>query len=94
MEFAILFILAFLLGLGIYKAVRNWIPAVVIPLLIFTITTLLDFAARDAWQFTLVFGLPIVFFGSLLGAYVWQIRTEDPELEDSSVPTKKSEGPD
>ena len=47
--------------------------------------TLADQAARDAWAFTLVFGLPIVFFASLLGAYVVQIRTVEPndDLPDS-----------
>lgn len=74
MEFAILFIMAFLSGLMIHRFLWNWVPAVALPMALFTITTLLDFSARDAWIFSLIFGLPIVFFGSLLGAYVVQIR--------------------
>ena len=80
MQFAILFILAFLAGLAIYRFLSNWVPAVILPMALFTITTLLDFGAREAWMFTLLFGLPIVFMGSLLGAYVVQIRR--PELEE------------
>ena len=85
MLFALLFILAFLMGVIIYRFNRNWIPTVVIPMVLFLLTTLADQAARDAWAFTLVFGLPIVFFASLLGAYVVQIRTVEPndDLPDS-----------
>ncbi|NND00596.1 MAG: hypothetical protein HKN85_10485 [Gammaproteobacteria bacterium] len=79
MLFALLFIIAFLAGLAIYRFQRNWIPAVVIPMVLFLVSTLADQAARDAWAFTLVFGLPIVFFASLLGAYVVQIRSVEPE---------------
>ena len=79
MLFAILFIIAFLVGLLIYLLNRNWIPAVLVPMALFLFSTLADQAASDAWGFTLIFGLPIVFFGSLLGAYVVQIRSSEPE---------------
>lgn len=78
MIFAILFIIAFLIGLLIYLYNRNWILGVSIPMVLFTISTLADEEARGAWGFTLVFGLPLVFVASLLGAYVVQIRSEDP----------------
>ena len=77
MSFAILFILAFFAGLLIYRINRQWIPAVVVPMLLFILNTLADQPAKDAWGFTLIFGLPIVFFGSLLGAYILQTRTTD-----------------
>ena len=87
MQFAILFILAFLTGLAIYRFLSNWVPAVTLPMALFTITTLLDFGAREAWMFTLIFGLPIVFVGSLLGAYVVQMRRPElsPVEKDSDV---------
>jgi len=84
MEFALLFILAFLAGLLIYRINRKWIPAVLIPMSFFLVTTLADQEAKDAQTFSLVFGLPIVFFGSLLGSYILQIRTDEPEVEESS----------
>lgn len=90
MQFAILFILAFLVGAGIYRLLFNWVPAVFVPLGLFTVTTLLDFGAQKAWAFSLLFGLPIVFMGGLLGAYVVQIRQPDqddaeyePEINES-----------
>ncbi|MFT5611302.1 MAG: hypothetical protein ACI9WC_000931 [Arenicella sp.] len=82
MPFAILFIVAFLVGVIIYKYSRNWVSTVLIPTTLFLVNTLADTQARDAWAFTLVFGLPLVFFASLLGAYVVQIRTIEPESEE------------
>ena len=84
MQFALLFIVAFLVGLGIYRVLSNWVPAVFVPMAIFTLSTLLDFEAQQAWTFSLVFGLPIVFVGSLLGAYVVEIRQPDIEPDESS----------
>lgn len=74
MLFAILFILAFLCGLIIYRFLWNWVPAVTVPMALFVLSTVLDQQAKEAWGFTLIFGLPIVFVGALLGAYVLQIR--------------------
>jgi len=83
MPFAILFIVAFLAGVIIYKFNRSWVPTVLIPMAVFLVNTLADTEAKDAWAFTLIFGLPLVFFASLLGAYVVQIRTIEPESEES-----------
>ena len=88
MAFALLFILAFLIGLAIYSYNRQWIVAVLVPMALFLITTLADIAAQDAWAFSLVFGLPIVFFASLLGAYVVQIRSDDPSDEAENQSTE------
>jgi TctA family transporter len=82
MLFAILFIVAFLVGVIIYKFSRNWVSTVLIPMTLFLANTLADTQAKDAWAFTLIFGLPLVFFASLLGAYVVQIRTIEPESEE------------
>jgi hypothetical protein len=75
MVFAILFVLAFLVGAGIYYFSRRWIIAVVVPMMVFAGDAILDFDSSGGLVFTLVFGLTLVFFASLLGAYVVQIRT-------------------
>lgn len=63
-----------------------------IPMALFLVSTLADHAAKEAWAFTLIFGLPIVFFASLLGAYVVQIRSVEPEqieqIEQNKAPDK------
>jgi len=41
---------------------------------LFVFSTLADADAKESWSFTLIFGLPIVFVGSLLGAYVVELR--------------------
>ncbi len=85
MIFAILFIIAFLFGLIIYAFSRQWMWAVAIPMVLFTLNAILDDeAVAGSLLFTLVFGLTIVFFASLLGAYVVQIRSPD-EPEQNSV---------
>ena len=79
MAFALLFIIAFLIGFLIYRFNGDWKISVLIPMGLFLLTTLADSSAKDAWAFSLIFGLPLVFFASLLGAYVVQIRNPDQE---------------
>ena len=74
MIFALLFILAFLIGLVTYLITNKWLSAVLLSMGLFLITTLADTEAKDSWSFTLIFGLPIVFVASLLGAYVVELR--------------------
>ncbi len=84
MVFAILFIGAFLAGVIIYFFTRQWLIAVVVPMLLFALNAVVDPGEAGSLLFTLVFGLTIVFFASLLGAYVVQTRTaEVSESEDS-----------
>lgn len=86
MIFAILFILAFIIGLVLYLLTDKWLAAVVISMLLFVITTVSDSTAQENWLFTLIFGLPIVFVASLLGAYVVAIRRDDGEpLQQQSI---------
>ena len=95
MIFAILFILAFLLGLVVYLITGKWLAAVVLSMVIFLLTTLSDSAAQDSWLFTLIFGLPIVFVASLLGAYVVAIRRfedDDSLSAEGSLPGEPAEG--
>ena len=95
MIFAILFILAFLLGLVVYLITGKWLAAVVLSMVMFLLTTLSDSAAQDSWLFTLIFGLPIVFVASLLGAYVVAIRRfedDDSLSAEGSLPGEPAEG--
>ena len=87
MVFAILFVVAFLIGLVIYVLSNRWLAAVILSMVLFIVVTISDIENSDRWLITLVFGLPIVFFASLLGAYVVQLRrSEDtePEIEVTS----------
>jgi len=74
MIFAILFIIAFLIGLVTYLLSNKWLVAVLLSMGLFVLTTLADTEAQESWGFTLIFGLPIVFVASLLGAYVVELR--------------------
>lgn len=89
MIFALLFILAFLVGLVSYLLSDKWLLGVLLSMGLFLLSTLADTHAKEAWTFTLIFGLPIVFVASLLGAYVVELRRgEDLNsdcLEDDAV---------
>jgi hypothetical protein len=52
---------------------------------------LADTEAQDSWSFTLIFGLPIVFVASLLGAYVVELRRGEAE---EAEPASATEEPD
>jgi len=56
MIFAILFILAFIIGLMLYLLTDKWLAAVVISMLLFVMTTVSDSNAQENWLFTLIFG--------------------------------------
>jgi len=91
MIFAILFILAFLMGLIVYVLTNKWMLAVLLSMGLFLVTTLADTEAQESWSFTLIFGLPIVFFASLLGAYVVELRRgETDEIEAYSEPSDEN----
>lgn len=74
MIFALLFIIAFLIGAGIYFVTRNWMIAVATPLTLFIINAIVDPGDPGILVFTLIFGVTIVFFASLLGCYIVQNR--------------------
>lgn len=58
--------------------------AVAVPTIIFVVSTFIGESVPGAKAFTLTFGVPLVFFAGLLGAYVYQIRNFDPdELENT-----------
>lgn len=74
MEFAILFILAFLIGLIVYMVSNQWMLSVGSALVLFFLNILSDTDAQSSWGFSLIFGVPIVFVGSLLGPYIVELR--------------------
>ena len=82
MIFALLFIAVFLISALIYFFTRRWIIASAIPLILFVLSTMTDTDASDVRGITLIFGLPIVFFATLLGAYVVQMRYPQEDSEE------------
>ena len=74
MEFAILFILAFVIGLIVYMFSNQWMLSVGTALVLFLLNVISDTGAQSSWAFSLIFGVPIVFVGSLLGPYVVELR--------------------
>ncbi len=89
MIFAILFVIAFLIGLAVYLFTNKWLAAVLFSSVLFVVNTISDEAAKDSWGFTLIFGLPIVFVASLLGAYVVELRRGEDD-ESSQVSDESS----
>lgn len=87
MIFALLFILAFLIGLVSYLLTNQWLFAVLFSMALYIAMTFADNDASATWGITLVFGLPIVFFASLLGAYVVQLRRGEDADEDNDSPS-------
>ena len=84
MIFAILFIIAFIVGLIVYLLTNKWLAAVLFSSTLFIVNILSDTDAKDGWGFSLIFGLPIVFVASLLGAYVVELRRGEEQLENGS----------
>ena len=74
MIFALLFILAFLLGLVVYLVSKRWVAAVVVPSVAYLVVIVFDAGIGANSVLSLVFGLPITFCGGLLGAYVVELR--------------------
>lgn len=83
MIFAILFIIAFIVGLIVYLLTNKWLAAVLFSSTLFIVNILSDTDAKDGWGFSLIFGLPIVFVASLLGAYVVELRRGEDHSENS-----------
>lgn len=74
MIFALLFILAFAVSLVAYLLTSRWWIGSLLCVTLFTVNALMDAEAQDYWQFTLIFGIPIVFVASILGPYVVELR--------------------
>ena len=91
MIFAGLFIVAFLFGFVSYAFTREWIVAVSVPTVLFVLSTFVGESVPGARAFTLTFGVPIVFFAGLLGAYIYQIRNIDPDEQATNVPQEEND---
>jgi len=94
MIFAVLFVVAFLIGVLVYIASNRWILAVCIPTFLYVTIVLLDegFTAESA--LSLVFGLPITSVGGLLAAYVVELRRgldDEHQPEESLEPASEQE---
>ncbi len=75
--------MAFLVGLVAYLLSNRWQLSIAIPTALFFLNLLSD--SQADWGINLIFGLPIVVVGGLLGAYVPVIyRGEDADEAESS----------
>jgi len=81
MIFGLLFIMAFIVGLVVYLLTNKWLVAVGFSTALFVANAVSDGVAQDSLGITLVFGLPIIFVASLLGAYVVELRRGDDSEE-------------
>lgn len=64
--------------------------AVAVPTVLFVLSTFIGDSVPGAKAFTLTFGVPIVFFAGLLGAYIYQIRNIDPNEQEN--PAEQEDG--
>jgi len=74
MIFALLFIIAFLVGLAGYLLTSKWLSAALISMGLFVLNAISDTSGNRQIAITLILGLPVVFVASLLGAYVVELR--------------------
>ena len=76
---------AFLIGFAMYAMTKKWLVAVLIPCILFVLISFIGNTEQGFIVFTLTFGVPLVFFAGLLGAYVYQTRVmqDDDELSES-----------
>ena len=74
MIFAVFFVLAFLLGVLAYLLSNRWLVAVCVPMILYVLVFLFDDGFGLDSVTSLIFGLPIMFVGGLLGAYIVELR--------------------
>lgn len=92
MAYAILFVMAFLLGAVLYWTSGRWWLGVSAAMVMYIFDVLTDEAAREVWVISLIFGLPIVFAAALLGAYVLErARYEPDEAAESELSETEDE---
>jgi len=66
-----------------YMFSNQWMLSVGVTLVLFFVNIVSDTAAQSNWAFSLIFGLPIVFVGSLLGPYIVELRRGEVIAADS-----------
>ena len=74
MIFAVLFVIAFAVGLVTYLLTNKWLSAALVSITLFVLNTLSDTEQIDKAFYTILLGLPVVFCASLFGAYVVELR--------------------
>jgi len=74
MIFAILFVIAFAVGLVTYLLTNKWLSGALVSVGLFVLNTLSDTEQSDKALYTILLGLPVVFCASLFGAYVVELR--------------------
>ncbi len=84
MIFAILFFAAFVVGVACFSLSDRWWLGGVICSVVLGLFAWLGFTEASMRELTLYFGIPIVFLGSLFGAYIVQLRRAPDVDEDPS----------
>jgi len=74
MIFAILFVVAFIIGLIAYLVTGKWLSAACISMGLFALNAFSGSASTKQLGVTLLLGLPVVFAASIFGAYVVELR--------------------
>jgi len=74
MIFAALLVLAFLLGVVVYLLTNRWMVAVCVPMVCYVLVFMFDEGFSLDSMTSLIFGIPIMFVGGLLGAYIVELR--------------------
>ncbi len=74
MIFAVIFFVAFAIGLVCFVVSDKWWWGFVVSTILFMVLALSGTQAPALQGVTLFFGIPIVFLGSLFGAYIVQLR--------------------
>ncbi len=82
MIFALLFFVSFVIGVVVYVTSDRWWLAGTLCSLILLLVSAVGLNGSPFQSMALYFGVPIVFLGSLFGAYIVQLRRA-PELDDS-----------
>ena len=85
MIFAILFVIVFLIGFAGYALTKQWIVSVSVPIVLFLMGVFREDSEPGILIFTIAFGLPLVFFAGLLGAYVFQTRFCPLDKDDNQI---------
>jgi len=81
MIFAILFVIAFAIGLVAYLATGKWLSAALVSVSLFALNAILSSTSGKQLWITLLLGLPVVFAASIFGAYVVELRRGPDESE-------------
>lgn len=93
MIFAILFFASFVIGLIAFIATDRWWLGGVFCAVGLMLVTLSSFSEAALQGVALYFGIPIVFFGSLFGAYIVQLRRA-PEIDELAQSDMASQNDD